>query len=101
MATPSTDSAAIRQILGGLLNEGYTLSHVWDGDEEIVVKNVNEAVEAVMSGDMAHVYVKTPAGEYGWVWFVLGDSPEEVAADYTTNLDPALGEITSPWWSRI
>ena len=90
MATPGTDSEAIKHILRGLLAEGYTLSHVWDGEEEITVTKVSEAMEAVMAVDTAHVHLKTPEGAYRWVWFDLGNSPEEFAFVLSTNLDPTL-----------
>ena len=100
---PSNDQEAIFLILKGLTDKGYVLTEVaddtWNPDERVTAETVDEAVEAVTAVDEAVVYLGTPAGEGGWIFFVLGNDPEEVACNYTTNLDPDLSNITDPWWN--
>ena len=95
---PSNDREAITLILDHMKADGWTLTEVNDGEEEFVVNNVTvTAVMHVTDVDEATV-VMHKGDERGWVWFVLGNSPEEVAADYTTNLDPHLSALTDKWW---
>lgn len=97
---PSNDREAVTLILQGLVDKGHVLKEVqddtWNPDpaDNVKVSTVSEAVEVVMSVDEAFVIF-----ERGYVFFVLGNSPEEVACDYTVNLDPDLSNITDPWWS--
>jgi len=95
---PSNDREAITLILEGLVKTGHTLVETDDGEEVIPTPTVEDAVEAVTAVDMATVVMRTPAGERRWVWFVQGNEPEEVAADYTVGLDPDLSNIVDPWW---
>lgn len=99
MSMPSTDRAAVGKIIRGLINAGWGLDRVFDGEEDVPVTTVSQALHVIFSVDMAHLHVKNPAtGETGWVWFVLGNEPEEVAADYTVNLSEAIDPITEAWW---
>lgn len=99
---PSTDAEAIRLILSGMSQKGYTIVEVandtWNMDEREVTSDVDEATGHVTDVDEAYVFLTTPAGERGYIYFVLGNDPEEVACDYTTNLDPDLDSIVRPWW---
>jgi hypothetical protein len=102
MSTPSTDKAAIRQIIRALIAAGHTLAFVYDGEEDVPVTNETEAIDAIMAVDQAHLHVHLPLQplreqERGYVFFVLGNEPYEVACDYTLNLDPVLGPLTSSW----
>lgn len=97
MATPESDSAAIRQIIRGLRAAGWELDSVWDGEESEPVTTETAAIEAITGLDQAHLYVKKQ-GVDGWVFFVLGNEPFEVANDYTTNLSDAIDPITEPWF---
>lgn len=100
MSAPSSDTAAIRQIIRALRAADYPLDSVWDGEESVEVSTEAEAIEAITAVDQAHLYVKTPnRGILGWVFFVLGNDPEEVAADWTVNLSPVLDPLTESWWS--
>lgn len=96
---PSNDREAVTLILEGLVNAGHTIEYVNDGEDLYYTEDVAEAVQHVMDVDMAHVFLDLPDGGSGWVWFVLGNDPEEVAADYTVNLDPDLSSIVDPWWN--
>ena len=100
---PSNDREAITLILTGMVEKGYVLTETaddtWNPDERVETTTVEAAVEAVMAVDEAVVYLGTPKGEGAWIYFVLGNDPEEVACNYTTNLDPDLSNITEPWWT--
>jgi hypothetical protein len=97
---PSNDREAVTLILTGMQDAGWTITKVNDGEEVYPVNNaVDKAVGHVMDVDMAHVFLVSSEGVKGWVWFVLGNDPEEVAADYTLTLDPDLSAITDPWWN--
>ena len=101
MSTPSTDRAAATQIIDAVVAAGWNLLHVNDGEEVIKVKTRNEALEAVFAVDMAHVFFQNARTfNVGWIWFVLGNDPEEVAADYTVNRSDAIDPITDKWWGR-
>jgi hypothetical protein len=102
---PTTDRGAMQQIIRALLAEGWKLHSVYDGEEDIPVTGEKEAIDVVESMDMAHVhFVKgDPALDSsllvrGWIFFVLGNEPDEVACDYTTNLDPTVENLTRSWW---
>lgn len=100
MSAPSSDVAAIRQIIRALVADGYTLHSVCDADEETLVKNETEAIAAIDAVDIARLWVWKGSNDdpIGWVLFVLGNDPEEVAADWTTNLTP-VDTVTDSWWS--
>ena len=100
MSTPSTDRAAATAIIRGVINAGWRLDRVNDGDDVIPVTTVTQALDAIFAVDMAHLFVQHPATDaVGWIWFVLGNEPEEVACDHTVNLSPAIDPITDKWWN--
>ena len=99
MSKPNNDRAAIRQILSGIMDRGVVLRFVHDGEDKVNADTVAEAVDAVMAVDEATVYVTLPSGEHAWLWFVLGNDPEEVLCDNTWNLEDFVSPITTPWWN--
>lgn len=94
---PSNDREAITLILEGLSEKNIKPVRVWDGDEMTVVSTVEEAVEAVTAVDEASVHVAMASGEESFIWFVLGNDPEEVACDYGVSLAEFIEPITDPW----
>lgn len=96
---PSNDKEAIALILQGLVDKGHTITAViddtWAKDDKTYTSDVNEAVALCTGVDEAFVLLDD---ESAYIYFVLGNDPEEVACDYTTNLDPDLSNITDPWW---
>lgn len=99
--TPKTDEAATRQIIAALLAAGYVLDHVYYGDDdEVKVSTVDEAWDAIDAVDDAFVYFKHPdrPNASPWVEFILGNSPEEVAANYVDSLDPIIDPVMRSWW---
>lgn len=97
MNTPKNDREAVSAILNGMESAGWTVDSVDDGEQHFSVSSTKRAIDAVMDVDMAHVFL-SKGDVSGWVWFVLGNDPEEVAANSTVNLDPDLSSITGPWW---
>lgn len=97
MTAPQSDSAAIRQTIRALKAGGYELDSVWDGEESTPVATETEAVAIITGLDQAHLYVYEGGVDAGYVFFVLGNDPEEVICDYTTNLT-VIDTLTDGWW---
>lgn len=101
---PSNDKEAITLILKGLAAKGRTVTHViddtWDKENKTPVSSIDEAVGLITGVDEAFALFGVDDEGYAdaYIYFVLGNDPEEVACDYTTNLDPDLSNITRPWW---
>jgi hypothetical protein len=111
MMKPSNDKEAITLILQGLQDKGWRCLMVQDDDmaaaeDNVLVNSVEEAVNTITAVDIATAYLykngnKPPSTKDecdGYVWFVQGNDPEEVAADYTVNVDEIISSITEPWW---
>lgn len=101
MTAPSSDSAAIRQIIRALKAAGYRLDYVNNGEESVGIEYEQDAIDAIMEVDMAWLYVSQPGFAAGgsYIFFVMGNSPEEVAADYTLDLEHVLEPLTDRWES--
>lgn len=95
---PSNDREAVTLILEGLEAQDVTPEVVHDGEESIPVHSVSEAVDAIMAVDMATVDLVLPNGLETFIWFVLGNDPEEVAADCGVSLLEFIDPITDVWW---
>ena len=99
MTAPKSDSAAIRQTVRALREAGWKLDGVWDGEESEPATNEDQAVELVTSLESAHLYVSKD-GKGAWVYFVLGNDPEEVVAEHTLNLSYVIDRLLADWlWS--
>lgn len=103
---PSNDREAITLILEGLEKVGCKVTKVaddtWCPNELTGVSNVAEAVDLVCGVDEAVVYLDMPADakrEESFIFFVLGNDPEEVACDYGVSLMPYIDPIVNPWWN--
>lgn len=102
MSAPSTDRAAVAQIIKALQAAGWVLDHVYDGEDKIPTRKVEETIHAIFAVDDAYLHVKRAdsahmKNETGWVRFVLGNEPFEVASDYTMNLEDALKATFDAW----
>lgn len=110
MSNPTTERGAMQRIIRALKAVGWNVESVYDGAENIPLTDEQEAIKEVMGVDQAHMYfrrdvVTTDAAgkpstehESGWIFFVLGNEPDEVANDYTTNLDPTVKTLIRSWW---
>lgn len=99
MSAPESDSAAIRQIIRALRAAGWQLGQVEDGGETFDVKTEQEAIDGITAVDEAWLHVQHTDGRTGYVFFVMGNEPFEVANDYTVNLSDAIDPLTEGWWS--
>lgn len=101
MGAPTTDRGGIQQAIRALKADGWELYCVFDGGEDVVVSNEKEAIEAIEATGMAHlhVYKNLPSNkvENAWIFFVLGNDPDEVICDYTTNLE-CIDKLTNTWY---
>lgn len=102
MAAPSTDKAAIRQVIRALKAGGWSLTGVDDGGDYVTIGNDSEteAIEAIMAVDEATLAVhrNVEGGRASaWVWFVMGNEPFEVVADHSTDLSPILDALAESW----
>lgn len=100
MPAPKNDTVAIKQTIQALLKAGYKLSKVYDGEEDIPVTTETEATEAITAVDDATLWIGEGVGflSAGWIRFVMGNDPDEVICDYTTNLDPVITPLMNEWW---
>lgn len=98
MPAPESDRDGIAQTFHALIEAGWTDASVWDGEENTPVTTAQETTDIVMNLDQAHLYVKGPLGSEGWVFFVLGNDPDEVICDHTTNLSEVLDPLTEGWF---
>lgn len=107
---PSNDTEAITLILQGLADKGWRCYMVqddtWNSDpaDNVMISTIEQAVEVCTGVDEAFAYFLhgddvADDGPSAWIHFVLGNDPEEVASNYTTNMDPDLDNIVKPWWS--
>lgn len=99
MAVPTTDRAGVQQAIKALTDDGWALKHVNDGGDTVLTKTTSRAVHAIMAADQATLTVTKGTGapySEGKVWFVLGNAPDEVVCNYTTNLT-ALDALIDEW----
>lgn len=102
MAAPSSDRAAIRQVIRALKKVGYVPLRVFDGEDvvEAYGGSENDVIAAIMAVDDATLAVTKGEGdEAGWVRFVMGNEPDEVVCDHTVGLSHVLDPLTEGWWS--
>lgn len=103
MGAPTTDRGGIEQTIRALRAAGWELDYVDDREEEYIVTTEPEAVQHVMDVDEAFVHFKKREANgvvyaTGYVFFVLGNAPDEVICDYTTNLEDVVGPLTDSWF---
>jgi len=103
MGAPTTDRGGIEQVIRALRAAGWELDYVDDTEEKIPVSTEPEAVEAITAVDEAFLHVKKRESngvvyDTGYVFFVLGNDPEEVVCDHTTNLSDVIDPLTEGWF---
>lgn len=98
---PSTDYEAISLIIDGLIERGCTPTIVRDGaEEDFPYTDKETALSNLTSCDESVLFVDLPAAaerKSSFIYFVLGNDPEEVACDYGVSLEPYLDPIIQPW----
>ena len=96
MSAPKTDRAGIKQIWKALVAADYKVIAVDAEDDELITETADEAADHIMTCDDGAFRVEGP--DSGWVWFVFGNSPEEVVADHSVNLSPVIDPVVHGWW---
>jgi hypothetical protein len=99
MSVPSSETAAIRQVIRALIAVGYSLDSVDNGGGCVNVSTETEAIEEIMATDSAWLFVESAKEYISGVWFVLGNSPEEVAADWNVSIDHVIEPLLDKWMS--
>ena len=98
MSIPTTDRAAIRAILAHLITRGYRITGATDATRADFPHGATPAAMArYVCGyaDDCNVYVRDRAGARFRLYFVLGNQPEEVLADYAAPTDALLDRLTN------
>jgi|SRR5690606_5985257 len=102
---PSSDREAITLIIEGLIERGVTPTLCRDGDsQDTPFTDVDSAVDWLTSCDESVLFVDLPEPDpasgigSSYVYFVLGNDPEEVACDFGVSMSPYLDPIIDPWW---
>lgn len=97
---PQSDREAISLIIDGLIERGVIPRGAVDGEGDFEEFTTTEAaVDWITSCDDGRLDVTIPDTMTDtWVYFVLGNDPEEVAADYGVSLGEYIDPIIDPWW---
>lgn len=96
---PSNDREAITLIIDGLIEVGVKPTEAIDGEQEVeAFTTTKAAVDHITSCDDGSLNVILPDGNETWLYFVLGNDPEEVLCDYGVSLSPYIDPIVNPWW---
>jgi hypothetical protein len=102
MGAPSSDSAAIRQVIRALRKADHVITGGNDGEEDFTAtpdESEDSLIANLTACDSSSLYVQLPDGSGSFVYFVLGNDPEEVVCDHGTSLEPVLDPLTASWWS--
>lgn len=102
MSAPSSDRAAIRQVIRALRNAGYTLTGGHDGEDFFEVPadaSEDVLIENLMACDSStlHTWKGDAEPKNSHVYFVLGNEPYEVVCDHGVSLSPVLDPLTESW----
>lgn len=104
MPAPSSDRAAIRQVIRALRSAGYILTGGHDGEEFFEV--TPDASEDVLIANLMacdsstlHTWKEGAEPKNSHVYFVLGNDPDEVVCDHGVSLSPVLDPLMEGWWS--
>lgn len=86
------ESDIIQFILNSLTGQGFEIQlQDEEGETSFWVKDASEILPDVLDIEISHINVRNPSKQcVGWLMFVLGNSPAEVLADHTTNLEEFL-----------
>ena len=99
---PSNDREAISLIIDGLIERGVMPTLSRDGaNEDLPYTDKESALDWLTSCDESVLFVDLPPDaerESTFIYFVLGNDPEEVACDHGVSLSPYIDPIVEPWW---
>lgn len=99
---PSNDREAMSLIIDGLIERGCKPTLSRDGEnEDLPFTDKESALDWLTSCDESVLFVDLPEGaesESTFIYFVLGNDPEEVVCDCGVSLSPYIDPIVNPWW---
>lgn len=98
MGAPKTDLAGVKQVYKALVAAGYTVETQDCDTRERIRGDKKTVIAEAYAADDGYFIVTKDGEDFGWVWFVYGNSPEEVVCDHTVNLSPVLDPLTHSWW---
>lgn len=90
----------VSSLFHNLKQAGFTPFEVNNGDEDESTPTWKEALEEATACDEASVYLKHPDSQkLIWLYIVLGNSPEELVADYSVfePIEAPLAKFSSVW----
>lgn len=102
MGAPSSDKAAIRQVIRALRKAGYTITGGHDGEDffevpaDVSEDTLIDDYLTVCDDSTLHTWKDGEGNSH--VYFVLGNDPEEVVCDHGVSLSPVLDPLTEGWW---
>ena len=105
MGKPRTDRTAILQLIQALKKAGWKAVSI-SYPEDVNVRDMNPnaiATHITDNYDIATLEFKKPEVDNyrtQWIYFVMGNAPEEVACDYTVSnqeFDTIVSETTERW----
>lgn len=110
MSTIKQEHEALEKVINAIIEAGFTLHGVDNGDGTVRVKNVKQAMEEATATDESNVFfTREINGErtLWWIFVVFGNSPCEVVADYSlgkvrgsaeeTAFDEAITNVTESY----
>lgn len=98
MGAPSSDLAGVKQVYNVLSKAGFTIETQDCDTGERIKGTKKEIIAEATAGDDGYFILTKDGKGVGWVFFVYGNSPEEVICDHTTNLSEWLDPLTHSWW---
>jgi hypothetical protein len=100
MSAPSSDKAAIRQVIRALRKAGYTLTGGHDGEDFFEAKpdeSEDSLIANLTACDSSALHTWKDGERNSHVYFVLGNEPFEVICDHGVSLSPVLDPLTRSW----
>lgn len=100
MSAPTSDTAAIRQTIRALRAADHVILAVDNGADTVkyaVGASEDDLIAEATATDEAIMAVRLPSGAESFVYFVLGNDPEEVICDHGVSLSPVLDPLTDSW----
>lgn len=108
MTTPKSDHAAIWKFISALKKGGWKAIKITDPEFVVVTGDSPKAIADLIASsyDEAVLWFSNKEIENGrmqWVYFVLGNSPEEVVCNYSAGIEEFVkiaDQITESWWDN-
>jgi hypothetical protein len=100
MSAPKSDKSGVKKTYRALVKAGYTIVVVDGAGEEFTnLTTEAEVIKEVMSCCDGYFVAYKDGQRIGFVWFVYGNSPEEVVSDCSVSLSHIIDPLTESWWN--